>query len=579
MLNKNNYTPDVLDCLANLSNDEVFTPPSVVNMMLDALPKEIFESKKTTFLDPFTKSGVFLREITKRLLESQIPNYKNIADEIERITKEAIQDAVRSGELDLNDKEYEEKARNIGNSALKSHPESAKYRDFEVKLQEALDHILKEQVFGIAITELTAQLARRSLYCSKDASGKYSVSGSTFGTNSDGNIRFVPMKHKWSREMNKNRSFPTGTTCVYCGAVPQNFARPEDLESHAYEFIHKDINEIKKEFNNMEFTVICGNPPYQLNDGGGDGSSAKPIYHHFIEQAKRLNPKYLTMIVPARWYSGGKGLDDFRSDMLHDDRISVIHDFPETSDVFPGLNIRGGICYFLFDRDHHGNCLVVNHKNSETNEIERPLLEENVETFIRYNMAIPILKKVQQKKEPTMDTKVSSRLPFGINSDFSDYVTKEDKKHSVILYRSERNKNAEKRVYIDPKYITKNVEWKDKMKVLVSKASPGGDEYPHAVITAPVIAEPNSVCTETYLIVDFVKNKKEADNLVSYMNTKFFRFMMSLVKNTQNISKSVFCLTPIQEWTKPWTDEELYKKYKLTQQEIDFIESMVKPME
>ena len=268
MLNKSNYTPDVLDCLANLSNDEVFTPPSIVNQMLDMLPQEVFMSKKTTFLDPFTKSGVFLREITKRLLENQIPNYRDVSREIERVTKEAIQDAVRTGKLDLNDKEYEEKARHVGDSALKSHPDSAKFMDFETKLQEALDHILKEQVFGIAITELTAQLARRSLYCSKDASGKYSVSGSAFGTNSDGNIRFIPMKHTWSREMNKNGSFPTGTSCVYCGAVPKNFARPEELESHAYEFIHKDINEIKKEFNNMEFTVICGNPPYQLSEVG-----------------------------------------------------------------------------------------------------------------------------------------------------------------------------------------------------------------------------------------------------------------------------------------------------------------------
>ena len=502
------YNPDVLSCIANLSNDEVFTPPEVANAMLDLLPKELFSDPNTTFLDPATKSGVFLREIAIRLiigLESEITD-----------------------------------------------------------LQERLDHIFQKQLYGIAITELTSLLARRSLYCSKYPNSRYSVS---LFDNIQGNIRFKSLRHY----------FQNGK-CVFCGAPESEYGdiKRADLEKHAYEFIHIAN---PKEIYNMKFDVIIGNPPYQLNDGGGDGSSAKPIYHLFIEQAKKLNPRYLSMIVPARWYSGGKGLDSFRDSMLHDDRLAVIHDFPETSDCFPGLNIRGGVCYFLFDRTHHGNCLVVNHKNGVSNDAKRPLLEEGVSTFIRYNKAIPILKKVQSLKEATMDTKVSSRLPFGIASDFSDYSITKDNNHTVVLYRSERNKNAEKKVYINHSHITKNIEWKDKMKVLVSKASPGGDEYPHAVITSPVIAEPNSVCTETYLIVDFVDTPEQANNLVSYMKTRFFRFMMSLVKNTQNISKSVFCLTPIQDWNKPWNDDELYAKYDLSEEEIEFIESMIKPME
>lgn len=285
------------------------------------------------------------------------------------------------------------------------------------------------------------------------------------------------------------------------------------------------------------------------------------------------------MIIPARWYSGGKGLDDFRAELLNDERIETLHDFPETSDCFPGINIRGGVCYFLWNKTHKGDCIVVNHKQQGSNKMVRPLLESGAATFIRYNAAISILDKVSSFHEETMDNLVSSRLPFGIPSNFTDYVLTPDSKHSVTLYRSERSKNADKIVYVAPIHITKNYEWKDSMKVLVSKASPGGDEYPHAIISAPVLAEKNSVCTETYLIVDFVKSEEEGRNLISYMQTKFFRFLMSLIKNTQNISKGVFAFVPVQDFSKPWTDEELYAKYGLTDEEIAFIESMIRPMD
>lgn len=500
------YNPDVLSCLANLSNDEVFTPPEVVNQMLDMLPQELFSNPDTTFLDPACKTGVFLREIAKRLikgLEPQMPD-----------------------------------------------------------LQERLDHIFHKQLYGIAITELTSLLSRRGVYCSKYPNSEYSVSKFD---DAQGNIRFKRTQHVWQNGK-----------CLYCGASESQYERGDELETHAYEWIHTLKPE---ELFNMKFDVIIGNPPYQLSDGGGDGSSAQPIYQKFVLQAKKLNPKYLTMIIPARWYSGGKGLDDFRFEMLNDERLSVIHDFPETSECFPGINIRGGVCYFLWDKTHKGNSTIVNHNRQYTSEMIRPLLEKGAATFIRYNAAISILNKVASLREKTMDNKVSSRLPFGIPSNFTDYVLSPDLKHNIILYRSERNKNADKKVYVNPIYITKNYEWKDSIKVLVSKASPGGDEYPHSIISAPVLADKNSVCTETYLIVDFVKTEVEGSNLISYMQTKFFRFMMSLIKNTQNISKGVFAFVPVQDWSKSWTDKELYAKYNLTQEEIDFIESMIKPME
>ncbi len=500
------YNPDVLSCIANLSNDEVFTPPSVANAMLDLLPQELFSDPDTKFLDPACKSGVFLREIAKRLLKGLEPIYPD--------------------------------------------------------LQERTDHIFKEQLFGIAITELTSHLSRRSLYCSKTANGNYSVV--RFDT-VDGNVRFKNIQHRWQNGK-----------CVFCGASQKEYDRAAGLETHAYEMIHTTKPE---EIFKMKFDVIIGNPPYQLSAGGGDGSSAQPIYHRFVEQAKKMNPRYISMIIPARWYSGGKGLDDFRTEMLHDDRIATIHDFPETSDCFPGINIRGGVCYFLWDKMHKGDCKVVNHKQDVSNVLIRPLLEEGAETFIRYNKAVSILTKVASKHEETMDNRVSSRLPFGIPSNFDDYVLNADEEHFITLYRSERNKNAEKKVYVSPVHITKNIEMKDRMKVLVSKASPGGDEYPHAIISAPILADKNSVCTETYLIVDFVNNIEEGNNLISYMNTRFFRFMVSLIKNTQNISKGVFAFVPVQAWSKPWTDEELYAKYGLTDEEIAFIESMIKPMD
>lgn len=502
------YNPDVLSCLANLSNDEVFTPPEVANAMLDMLPQELFESPETTFLDPSCKSGVFLREIAKRLIKGLEPTIPD--------------------------------------------------------LQKRIDHIFHHQLYGIAITEITSLLSRRSVYCSKYPNSIYSITPFEDG---QGNIRYKRIKHKWDKGK-----------CVFCGASQSQYDRDDELETHAYELIHTIKPE---EIFNMKFDVIIGNPPYQLNDGGGDGNSAAPIYHNFINQAKKLNPRYVSMIVPARWYSGGKGLDDFRQSMLNDDRLSILHDFPETSDCFPGLNIRGGICYFLWDREHHGDCQIFNHKKDDITIDTRPLLEENTDTFIRYNSAISILRKVKAHKEETMDTKVSSRLPFGIQSNFSDFSVERTMKDNIILYRSERgsSKSSNKRVWVAEKHILKNKEWKDSMKVLVSKASPGGDEYPHSIITTPILAEVNSVCTETYLIVDFVNSEQEGKNLISYMQTRFFRFMMALIKNTQNISKGVFAFVPVQDFSKPWTDDELYAKYGLTEDEIAFIESMIRPME
>lgn len=498
-----NYNPDVLSCLANLSNDEVFTPPEIANRMLDLLPKEIWSDSKVKFLDPFCKSGVFLREITKRLLDG-------LSEEIP---------------------------------------------DMQVRL----DHILHHQVYGMAITELTSLVSRRSLYCSKEASSEYSISRFDEAA---GNIAFHEIQHTWNESTGK---------CIYCGASRDVYERGEDKESHAYQFIHTDNP--KELFNNMKFDVIIGNPPYQLNDGGGRDSAAIPLYDKFVQKAKQLAPHFLIMIIPARWYTGGRGLDDFRDNMISDTRLKVIHDYPETDDCFPGLNIRGGVCYFLWDSLYHGDCTIINHIKGKMIEMKRPLKEANIPLLIRYNQSISIMKKVLKFKEVSLGKYVSTSKPFGMRSNFSDFTSIQTEMHSVKLYRFGENG------YVAKKIIVKNEKLIDRYKVLVSKASPGGDEYPHSIVSQPIVSEPNSVCTETYLVIKDVDSRIEAENLVSYIKTRFFRFMMSLVKNTQNISKASYTFVPLQDFSHPWTDEMLYRKYKLSSDEIAFIESMIRPME
>lgn len=502
-MKQTNYNPDVLSCLANLSNDEVFTPPVIVNQMLDLLPAELWRNPDATFLDPACKSGIFLREIAKRLMAG---------------LAEVIPDE-----------------------------------------QERANHIFTKQLYGISITEMTALLSRRSVYCSKRANGKYSIC-TEFG-DEQGNIRYTRLSHTWERGR-----------CRFCGASQEVYDRGGESESYAYQFIH--TNNPEKIFN-MRFDVIIGNPPYQLSDGsGGNGTSATSIYQKFIQKAICMNPRFLTMIVPSRWFSGGKGLDEFRNEMLRDNHICEIHDFLEASDCFPGVQIKGGVNYFLWSKEHNGYCKVYMHRSNKiTSYMERPLLENGGEYFIRYNEAIAILRKVQAKNESLLINQVTSRNPFGINSNFSDYKEEKEKEDNIRLYRYGHDG------FISSKYILKNKDFINKYKVLVSKAGSGSDTFPHQILGKPFVAPPNSVCTETYIILGVYDSKEPAENLVTYVCTRFFRFMVSLIKNTQNAARRVYAFVPLQDFSEPWTDEKLYKKYNLTTEEIAFIESMIRPME
>lgn len=495
------YNPDVLTCLANLSNDEVFTPPELVNKILDLLPTSLWSNADAKFLDPVSKSGVFLREIARRLnagLADQIPD-----------------------------------------------------QDSRVK------HIFENQIYGISITELTSLLARRSVYCSKFANGKYSICDSF--DSPDGNILFKRTLHTWK-----------GGKCTYCGASQEVYDREEILETHAYQFIHTD-NPQEIFGKDMKFDVIIGNPPYQLSDGGAQ-QSASPIYQKFIQQAKKLNPNYLAMIVPARWYSGGKGLDEFREEMLKDTRMAEIHDFPETSDCFPGINIRGGVCYFLWAKDHKGGCKVTNYKNGKGNDpVIRPLLEKNTKVFIRYNEAISILQKVKAKNEESFSKYVSGRKPFGLDTFVKGDVEKSAK--SLKLYQ---NGGVG---FIDKKLIEKNVPWIKEWKLIVPYSSPGSDVFPHQILSNPIISEPNSCCTETYLVVGPFDDEKTCRNIANYMRSKFLRFLVLLLKPTQHVTQKTYDLVPVQDFNELWTDERLYKKYGITKEEIEFIDTLIRPME
>ncbi len=500
-MERHDYNPDVLNCLANLSNDEVKTPPAVAIRMLDLLPQELFRSPKTTFLDPFTKSGVFLREIVKRLdrgLEKVIPDRR-----------------------------------------------------------ERIDHILQKQVFGIATTELSAHLSRRTLYCSKDASSQYSVS--RFAT-PDGNLRYRPLRHTWS----------TAGKCIYCGASQGVYDRGDQAEQYAYEFIH---TEKPKNLFNMKFDVIIGNPPYQMSDGG-NGASAKPIYNLFVEQSLKLRPTYLVMITPSRWFAGGKGLDDFRNKMLSDKHIKVLVDYANAKECFPGNSIGGGVSYFLWDATWNGKCKVVNINGENKNETNRLLNEYPV--FIRFNNAINIVNRVKNKGEKSIESIVSNRNPFGLSS--KERGHNEKTKEDVELITSQGVFNIKRTD------IHQGIELLDKYKVLISKvtAEHAGEpdkEGKFKVLSRTEVISPKVVCTDSYLIIGGFQTEKEAESLYSYLATRFARFMLLLAVSSINLSRDKFQFVPLQDFSHPWTDEMLYKKYGLDPKEIEFIEGMIRPME
>ena len=507
--------PDVLTCIANLSNDEVFTPPEFANRMLDTLAEawaannggaNIWSDKTVKFLDPCTKSGVFLREITSRLstgLEQEIPN-----------------------------------------------------------LEKRVNHILTKQVFGIGITQITSLLARRSLYCSKHANGEHSIAKSFKGD--AGNIWFERLEHAWG-----------DTKCRYCGAPRAIFDREAGLETHAYAFIHTDDikTRIVELFGGpMQFDVVIGNPPYQMTGAAG-GTSDASIYHLFVEQAQRLEPRFLSMVIPSRWLAGGRGLDEFRASMLGSKHIRRLVDFPASKETFPGVEIKGGICYFLWSKDHNGPCDVTVTREGEATSSTRDLGEFDV--FIRDPQAVAILHKVLSKKEVSITSILSRDTPFGIASNFSE-IHERRRKDDVPIFYIQRMKR--KVGYVPREIITKNPDLVDTNKLLVPEAYNGGDALPHQILGKPEVAPSPSVCTQSYLSLRF-DSERAARSAQSYYATRLFRFLVSLRKITQHALHSTYVWVPVQAWNRTWTDDVLYAKYGLSKREQAYIESQVKTME
>ena len=324
----------------------------------------------------------------------------------------------------------------------------------------------------------------------------------------------------------------------------------------------------------MTFDVIIGNPPYQL-DTGGAGRQAKPIYNLFVEQAKRLNPKYLAMIIPSRWFAGGMGLDDFRISMMSDKRISHLVDYTNAKDCFPENSISGGVCYFIWNNNHHGKCNIVNIRNGRRTEKVRPLDEFPV--LVRYNEAVDILHKVRHLNEPLLQSIVSSLTPYGLPTNYRGHTKKNVS--DLTLFSSEGVS------YMDRKDVTKGFDTIDKYKVMVSKmgaehaGEPGKDGMFRVLTTTMRVLLPNEVCTHSYFVIGPFEKITPAENLLGYLQTKFVRFLIMQSMSAVNVSKAVFAFVPLQDFSKPWTDEELYKKYGLTDEEIQFIESMIRPME
>lgn len=495
------YNPDVLTCLANLSNDEVFTPPELVNNMLDLLPAELWQNREARFLDPVTKSGVFLREIAKRL-----------------------------------------------NEGLKDQIPDQQFR---------LNHIFTQQVFGIAITELTAWLARRSVYCSKTANSQFSICNS-FNT-PQGNIRYLNTKHIWQNGK-----------CKFCGASQEVYDRPDNLESHAYEFIHTN-NPSSIFGKDMKFDVIIGNPPYQLSDGG-HGRSASPIYQRFVEQAKKLDPKYLAMIIPARWFSGGKGLDEFRGVMLNDANVRVLVDFENSNDVFPGVDVAGGICYFLRDRDNEGPCEVVNMSESVPKVSMRYLNE--FEIFVRHSISVPLLRRIRSDKsnKQYLNEVVSPSKPFGIRGHH------QPSKNGVPCHFTQKQGV----LFVAKEDITDNYNILNKFKLLIPRAPIAGQTD----FSKPVgfyydgnvrIAKPGEACTESWLVAYASENLDEVVSFKSYLFTKVVRFLLLQTVVSQDVTRDRFIFVPhIQNYDKKFTDEILIEEWQITPDEWSFIDSKIK---
>lgn len=559
---------DILETITNVGNDEVFTPRKTCDMLLDLLPEEVWHNPNYKWLNPATKNGIFEREIAIRL-------------------DNGLKDII-------------------------SDPE------------ERRKHILQNMIYSIGQTRFTANVARRTVYYCSQANRKcdgikandghfvngYAIGNGSWFDDEEGNIKTPNINHKF--EDDKGRPMPNSCSneekkkfkCKYCrinGASAYNDANQR--ETYAYEFIHFDRDELLKHLQDrffggnreMKFDIIIGNPPYQLSDGGA-GASSNPIYQLFVEQAISLKPKFISMIIPSRWMIGGRqALDDFRQFFINDTRIRVLDDFMNSKACFPSNDIKGGVCFFLWDKDFDNKCTITTHYADVERKSERFLKEDGCDIFIREEILISILHKVRFLNEKTFNELVSSSKPYGYRAQVMTCPDKfgikafSDKKIEggyEILGLGEDKKRVWK--YISKDFPIKKVSpCLNKYKVFIAEAYGNGTigEIPSEL----VIGKPGQLCTETFLEIGPFGNEFECQNVVKYIKTKFFRILVGIQKQTQHTTKKVYQFVPQQNFTKDsdikWHENiesicrQLYKKYKLSDEEIDYIEKMGKEMQ
>lgn len=497
------HIPDILDCLAQLSNDEVPTPPKLARAMLDLLPDEVWHNPHYKWLDPGCKSGVFLREAASRLL-------KELAE-------------------------------------------------WQPDFEKRREHVFRNMLYGTSVTEMTGMIARRSVYCSRDASGQHSIV--RFDTEG-GNIPFVPTRHTFRDDR-----------CTICGA-PQDLERGSHRENYAYAFIHGSYP--TPEMQDMKFDVIVGNPPYQVGTAGF-GATASTIYHKFVETAIQANPRYVLMVTPSRWFSGGKGLHDFRENMIADRHVCKLIDNPKVFDCFPGVEIMGGVSYFLWDRDHDGDCEFSTRVNGIVRSTMTRDLREGEGVLVRDNHAIGVIHKTRRVKARVEDICTVTK-PFGLTmrSNYPGSVVKPFEGAIPLIY-------ATKIGYSRPNQIQRNHQWINRWKVLLPKAYNGGQQVDdegivrQTVLGEPIALAPGAACTQTYFIAGMFDSRDETENYAYYLATKFVRFLVLQRKTTQDNTPDKFRFVPMLDMTRRWTDEMLYDKFSLTTEERTYIEKSIKP--
>lgn len=519
------HVPDVLETLAQLPNDDVYTPPRVVAAMLEILPAHVWAEPHFRWLDPATKSGVYLREVFRRLM--------------------------------IGLAEWE--------------PDGTKRRE----------HILRNMLYGAATTQLNGDIARRTLYQTKNATG-VEVKDAALSDllvqfdSPEGNIPFVETEHRLDK---------AGNACAVCRA-PAKLIR-ERRENFAYAFIHGTYP--TKEVAEVKFDVIIGNPPYQIGMDDGKGNrtaNITPLYNLFVEKAIAMNPRYVVMITPSRWFAGGKGLVDYRDRMIADRHLRVVVDNPRLYDVFPQAKIEGGVSYFLWDREHDGDCEFSTAYDGKIVSTRSRDLRQGQGIVLRDNFAASIVGKIASDpfSKGSLADIVSARDPFGqaIKTNYDGHT---DKNGIIWEVHDDPDTGGIPLVYVNKvRYVQRgalqrNSDWVNRWKVLIPMAFGDSGVENFSVTGEPIALAPGSACTQSYLVAGVFDTREETENYAYYLSTKYVRFLVLQRKISQHLTNTRFAFVPLLDMTHRWSDAELYAHFKLKPEEIAYIERVIGPRE